>query len=237
MGEFKKLKYYTNDLEKEINFVLNNLQIEEWTNNNISISSGNIEVSEYDDFYHTMILGDKPMHTCLSYRNGAYNNCLLACFDSNKKILYAKVNGKIVGRAMVRLTKGKYQKNSKRKELSFVDLENIVEEEDDYKEEKLTVFLEKPYINGIPETMQKIVQQMFIKIVEEKAKKMNALLVLSNYYQSESLKDYLSTIYYIYISKSKSGSQYLDSLGGQAAVYDEGQYRDNNFLIWKYSMN
>ena len=37
----------------------------------------------------------------------------------------------------------------------------------------------------------------------------------------------------MYISKSKSSSQYLDSLDGQASVTDEGQYKVNNFLIWK----
>ena len=74
---------------------------------------------------------------------------------------------------------------------------------------------------------------MFIEVLERKAKKMNALLVLSNYYYLENLKDYISTRYYMYISKSKAGAQYLDSLRGQATVSDEGQYRENNFLIWK----
>ncbi len=32
-----------------------------------------------------MILGEYPEKTCLSYRDGGYNKCLLACFDSNKK--------------------------------------------------------------------------------------------------------------------------------------------------------
>ena len=57
-----------------------------------------------------MILGEYPEKTCLSYRDGGYNKCLLACFDSNKKVLYAKINNKIVARAMVRLTKGSYNK-------------------------------------------------------------------------------------------------------------------------------
>lgn len=234
MGEFKRLKYYTNDLEKEICYELNDSQIKEWTNNNLSFSCENIEVSEYDDFYHTMILGEEPMHTCLSYRNGAYNSCLLACFDSNKKILYAKIDGKIVARAMVRLTKGSYQNKNEIESLSFVDLENIEEKDKSKKiNEKLTIFLEKAYIAGISDTVEKKVEKMFIEVLERKAKKMNALLVLSNYYYLENLKDYISTRYYMYISKSKAGAQYLDSLRGQATVSDEGQYRENNFLIWK----
>ena len=76
---------------------------------------------------------------------------------------------------------------------------------------------------------------MFIKVVENKANKMNAVLVLSDYYSKQVIENYISTRYYMYISKSKAGSQYLDSLNGQASVSDEGQYKANNFLIWKTS--
>ena len=110
MGEFKKLKYHTNDLIEEIDYKLNENQIKEWTKNNTKISEGKYDIEEYDDFYHTMILGEHPQRTCLSYIDGMYNRCLLACFDSNKKILYAKINGRIIARAMVRLTKGSYKK-------------------------------------------------------------------------------------------------------------------------------
>ncbi len=37
MNEFRKLKYHTNDLNKEIDFELNNSQITEWTENNSKI--------------------------------------------------------------------------------------------------------------------------------------------------------------------------------------------------------
>ena len=153
MGQFKKLKYYTDDLKKEIDRDLCDYQIKEWTENNLSIKDGTINVTEYDDFYSTMILGEKPQHTCLSYINGMYNECLLACFDSNKKILYAKIDGKIVARAMIRLTKGTFSdSNSESKEdFSFVDLENISDKKKEQSKNKeyLTVFLEKPYISGI----------------------------------------------------------------------------------------
>ena len=62
---------------------------------------------------------------------------------------------------------------------------------------------------------------------------MNALLVLSNEYAKAADERYISTRYYMYISKSKASSQYLDSLNGSASVTDEGQYKANNFLIWK----
>ncbi len=238
MGEFKKLKYHTDDLKRELNFELEESQIKEWTINNISLQDGDIEVNEYDDFYSTMVLGEEPMRTCLSYKDGMYNRCLLACFDSNKKILYAKVNGKIVARAMVRLTKGTYQDIQEIQSLSFVDVENIdISDIEENKNEKLTIFLEKAYISGISTDLVNKAEKMFIEILENKAKRMNALLVLSNFYTDIVKKDYISTRYYMYISKSKAGSQYLDSLNGQATVSDEGQYKVNNFLIWKPKVN
>lgn len=237
MGEFKKLKYYKDDLQKEIDIDLADYQIKEWTQNNLMITDGAISVGEYDDFYSTMILGEKPQHTCLSYKDGMYNECLLACFDSNKKILYAKINGKIVARAMIRLTKGTFSNyNIKLKDnFSFVDLENIEDKENKQQERKeyITVFLEKPYISGISQELSLKIKNMFIKLLEDKANKMNALLVLSNEYDDIENKNYVMTRYYMYISKSKAGSQYLDSLSGNATVSDEGQYRVNRFMVLK----
>jgi hypothetical protein len=57
--------------------------------------------------------------------------------------------------------------------------------------------------------------------------------VLSNHYNNNTptLTGYASTMFYVYISKSKSGAQYLDSLNGSATVSDEGGYRSNSFFI------
>ena len=59
-----------------------------------------------DDYYSTPASGEAPYSTCLSYVDGQYQECLLSSFDSNKKILLAKKNGKVIGRAVIRLTKG-----------------------------------------------------------------------------------------------------------------------------------
>ena len=234
MNEFRKLKYHTNDLQKEIDFELNNSQITEWTENNSKIVEGKYDIGEYDDFYYTMILGEYPERTCLSYKNGGYNKCLLACFDSNKKILYAKINNKIVARAMVRLTKGSYNKGKQNKRsLSFVDIEENTQEKSEDQKEYLTLFLERAYISGINESEKNTIKKLFIKLLKEKAKAMNALLVLSCDYTEEIDEQFISTRYYMYISKSKAGTQYLDSLSGQATISDEGQYKVNTFLIWK----
>lgn len=240
MGQFRKLKYYTNDLHREIDFNLKEEQIREWKSNNIQVSDDGIDVMEYDDFYSTMILGESPQHTCLSYRNGMYNHCLMACFDSNKKILYAKINGKIVARAMVRLTKGTYSNNQNiKKKLSFVDLENIKPEENvkPEKDEYLTIFLEKAYISGVSSQEERKIKNMFISLLEKKAVNMNALLVLSSTYSSVANNEYIVTKYHIYISKSKAGSQYLDSLSGENTVTEEGQYKMNTFMIWQNQNN
>ena len=230
MGQFKKLKYYTNDLIREIDYKLNDLQINEWTNNNRSILDGAIEVKEYDDFYNIMVLGEKPQSTCLSYKDGIYNYCLLSCFDSNKKVLYAKINSKIVGRAMIRLTKGKFDAGNNK--LDFVDLENIKSESNIKCQEYLTLFLERPYISGVTYAEETAIKKMFIKILEDKAIKMNAKLVLSNQYSSVHNANYISTRYYMYISKSKAGAQYLDSLNGRNDISDEGHYKSSTFIVF-----
>ena len=231
MGEFKKLKYHTNDLEKELDYELNEEQINEWTSNNSKIINGKYKVCEYDDFYHTMILGEYPTRTCLSYISGGYNKCLLACFDSNKKILYAKVDEKIVARAMIRLTKGTFNKKRiKGKMLNFIDVEN---EKQNNTEEHLTLFLERIYTSGITNEEVKTIKKLFINLLKEKAKLMNALLVLSSEYRNAVDEQFEEKEYCMYISKSKASAQYLDSLSGQATVESEGQYKSNWFLIGK----
>lgn len=234
MGEFQKLKYHTDDLQKEIDYKLEEYQIKEWSKTNIELNEENYNIKEYDDFYHTMFLGEYPKRTCLNYKNGSYNSCLLACFDSNKKILYAKINGKIIARAMVRLTKGTYTRvKNKLKSLTFVDVENETKQENNNNQENLTLFLERPYIEGISDKSATLVKRLFVKLLKEKAKKMNALLVLSNDYYEINDEQFIFKPYYMYISKSKSSSQYLDSLSGEATVSDVGEYKENSFLIWK----
>ena len=235
MGEFKKLKYHETDLSREIEYQLSEEQIQKWQEN-LTISDNQYEIAEYDDFYYTMILGEKPQRTCLSYKRGMYNRCLLACFDSNKKILYAKKNGRIVARAMIRLTKGTYYRE-KTKALSFIDVEKQDKNTNSVsKQEYLTLFLEKIYTSGISEEETIQIEKLFIKMMEDKAGQMDALLVLSRaYYYCPNT--YLNTIFYIFISKSKASAQYLDSLSGQATISDEGEYRSGSFLIWKSQAN
>ena len=172
--------------------------------------------------------------TCLSYRNGAYRECLLSAFDSNKKVLYVSLDGKIVGRAFLRLTKGRktYVEGTRQKSsFTFVDLENVAGSRKEVYavNETLTLFLERPYISGVNAEKAEQVQQL-IELACRKADELGTMLVLSTGYDPKK-ESFIQTRFDIYISKSKAESQYLDSLDGPASVDREGSYRANTFLL------
>ncbi len=239
-GEFKKLKYYADDLRLEIDYAISHTQKSVWMVN-LKLTSKNITVSEHDDFFSTMLLGITPYRTCLSYIDGQYRECLLSNFDSNKKVLYARLNGKIVGRALIRLTKGRFKGNERKKDsgvsasLSFVDVDATSDSSDesgiDETKERLVLFLEHSYSAHITEDTHRQIKRQFIELMEEKAAALGAMLVLSNAYADSLRPGYTRTLFHIYISRSKAGKQYLDSLNGSASVSDEGGYRANNFYI------
>ncbi|MCI9553460.1 MAG: hypothetical protein HFE94_08005, partial [Acutalibacter sp.] len=97
MGQFRTLKYYKDDLEHEIDYSIGEQQKACWENN-LTATQGDFQIEEMDDYYTTMRLGVTPQRTCLSYIDGAHRDCLLSGFDSNKKVLLASKNGKVVGR-------------------------------------------------------------------------------------------------------------------------------------------
>jgi len=57
------------------------------------------------------------------------------------------------------------------------------------------------------------------------------MLVLSTDYRGDKLEDFTQTRFNIFISKTKAGTQYLDSLDGEATVATEGSYKANTFLV------
>ena len=235
MGQLDALKYYEGDLQRELNTALTN-RIKTGWRTNLGVEQDGLTVREHDDFISTMLLGTQPKRTCLSYIDGAYKECLLSAFDSNKKILYALVDGRIVGRAFLRLTKGRLtgaDAPSGDSGFTFVDLENVkaTRPERTREREGLTLFLERSYIASVgPETEQKI-KRLFIQLAERKADALDTMLVLSADYRDKNMRGFTRTRYAVYISKSKAGAQYLDSLGAQAEVSSEGSYKANNFLV------
>lgn len=75
------------------------------------------------------------------------------------------------------------------------------------------------------------VQAAFVDLAAQKADELDVMLVLSQDYRDACGTGFAQTRYDIYISKSKAGKQYLDSLDGEAAVTKEGSYKANTFLV------
>lgn len=233
MGRLPEMKYHEDDLSRELNFLISPARKAVWMNN-FSLTQGEFTACEHDDFYTTMQIGEIPTHTCLSYRSGGQSNCLLACFDANKKILMAYHKGKPVARAMIRLTKGGYFADKQKGTLEFADLQSST---CDLPAEQAVLFLERIYSSGLNESSLRTVSRLFISLLRDKAKKLGSLLVVSPdavLPASDAInppEGFLHTRYSLYISRSKAGAQYLDSLSGANSVSNECSYRSGVFFV------
>ena len=247
MGEFNTLKYYADDLHKELEYPVTNAHKSVWMENTELQGKFDIVVRECDDFYSTLLLSKIPQSTCLAYDGGTRKDCLLSGFDSNKKVLFAYCGDEVVGRAIVRLTKGRFDNPDKPIEpsLSFVDVETIdrgsVNGSNNARTQKagqehLIIFLERPYSADVPGKTAGYIEGLYAELLAKKARAMGALLVVSNKYNQISLEDFVRTEYHVFISKSKAGAQYLDSLNGAASISDEGGYKSNCFYIHKNAL-
>lgn len=230
LGKFDELKYPSGDLMREIDFEVSEEAEKEWKKDR-TFTRGNLVLKEETGLLPVMQIGEVPSYSCLSYRSGLNSDCLLSCFDSNKKFFFIRKNGQVVFRAMIRLTKGSYLGDRMRKKIQFADLSGAGKPKEEEGEESV-LFLERYYEKNLTnEEMDQAVYLVFVA-AKEKAKKLGARLVLSCYYQDDvKTKEYIKSNYYLYISKSKNGSQYLDSLYGEASVSDSGDYSSNIFLL------
>ena len=76
------------------------------------------------------------------------------------------------------------------------------------------------------------VKRMFIELAMRKAREIGEEVVLSNQYRDNSASmGFTAMQHYLYISKSKGGKQYLDSLGGSCNVTNEGSYRKEMVMM------
>lgn len=230
LGKFDELKYPSGDLMREIDFEVSEEAEKEWKIDR-TFTSKNLVLKEETGLLPVMQIGEVPSYSCLSYRSGLNSDCLLSCFDSNKKFFFIRKNGQVVFRAMIRLTKGSYVGDRMRKKIQFADLSGAGKPKEEEWEESV-LFLERYYEKNLTnEEMDQAVYLVFVA-AKEKAKKLGARLVLSCYYQDDvKTKKYIKSNYYLYISKSKNGSQYLDSLYGEASVSASGDYSSNIFLL------
>lgn len=230
LGKFMELKYHGGDLGREIAFPIKRDTEEIWKEKLLRVDCG-WEIWEEDSLLPVMQIGEVPLRSCISYRNGPNCDCLLSCFDANKKIIFIKHNGKIVFRAILRLTKGSFVAADERKTIEFVDV-TVKSEPHENKAEELVLFLERYYQSGLSEQEIRKAVNLTAMLVKEKAEKIGARLVLSSSYKNVlENKNYVLTNFYMYISASKNGSQYLDSLGGAAGVSASGSYTCNTFLL------
>ena len=237
MGQFYVLKYFADDLRREINHPISEQQETAWQKN-LALERGKFIAEEADDFYHTIQIGELPYGTCLSYRTGSQRECLLAAFDSNKKIILIRKGDEIVARACIRLTKGAFQKPTELM-LSFADLagENTTES-GRIVSEKLVLFLEHIYTSGLKKSEETAAKEMVVALATQKAEELDAVAVLSNQYRGcYPSGRYVSAPIYIYISKSKNGRQYLDSLGGAAVTLAEEQYKQESFFVERAALD
>lgn len=219
--EMERFKFF--DLEKELEYKLSSEESDIWKNN-CTKSSGSIFAYETYSFSDTMLIGVKPDHTCMNYKDGMYRECLLANFDANKKILFAKLNGKIVARAIIRLTKSLKKDEKEKKGVSFLDVEHdTCETNSNGANERLTIFLERFYSSHIDGNMTRQIRSMFVEMLKEKSKEMGARLLTSCDYGdcNSSLK---STTMKVFISHTKNGVQYMDSFGGSKNTQEEASY-------------
>ena len=84
----------------------------------------------------------------------------------------------------------------------------------------MTLFLERMYSAGINTATVYEVQKHFVEHTVKKAEMLDAECVISTQY-CKGVEKMPYTSYRMYISRSKAGNQYLDSLGGSAAVSSE----------------
>ena len=238
MGRYGELKYHSDDLQREIGFAASDQQKERWTMNS-TMEEGKVVAEERDDFFSTIQIGVIPQRTCLNYMDGAYRECLLACFDSNKKLLYATVNGKPAARAMLRLTKGR-EKTEKEKAQPSLEFADLTRSEGNSKQgfkaentaEELVVFLERAYVSGVDPQTEQVIRRLFVTLAKQKAEELGAKIVLASDYRTNAAQmGFVAMNYHLYISKSKAGTQYLDSLGGSCGVSNEGCYKQNLFML------
>lgn len=229
-GKLDEIKYNKEDLRKELASNISDEMIEKWINES-SKQDKKFLVKETSDFKTLFEMGENPTRSCMSHVNGAYNECLLSIFDGNKKLITVYENDKLIGRAILRLTKitdeNVLTKESNHLEFGFRDIETdgyINPIKDD--SEKTVLFLERLYTSYTGSQLHDITK-IILDLLKEKATDMELPLYLSSGYNLSSLET-KKVETNMFISHSKNGKQYLDSLGGSANSSVGGTYKKAN---------
>lgn len=214
--EMERFKFY--NIEREIEIDNDPKLIEAWKKN-IHMTQGKYFGFESYNFHDTMMIGVLPTRTCMNYRDGIYNNCLLANFDSNKKVIYVKRNEEIVGRAIIRLTKYLNKDEANNDKVAFLDISKEQEMMDS--SEKCTVYIEKVYTSGVNTEEETIICNLIADMVKAKMQNVNCMVMgCSDYrtaFNSKGTKR-------VFISHTKNREQYMDSFGGENNASNEARY-------------
>lgn len=216
LGKLHVLKYTS--LDAEIGTILTPEIRDTWISNT-SMRKGSYSVGEHDDFVSVMTIGENPVHTCQSYIDGSYKECLLSNFDANKKIIYIERDGVCLGRAILRLTRASAEKVDGDSTLEFMDVTRAESDAGSRPLTEVCLFLEKPYIaRKVSEEESVALLSVMQELAREKASKMGVSLYCNERYSGEDV------LMYIYVSRSKNGKQYLDSLTGCTSLHDEAAF-------------
>ena len=227
--KYQLLKYSEEDIRTELNTNLTSKQFDIWKQNT-SITEGEYTVREVDDFENLIRIGQYPIKTCMNWDNGCYNHCVLSNFDSNKKLIQITHNGEIVARSIIRLTKvTKKLLEEVDNTYGFKDVEKLDEitvNNFSNDESKLVIFIERIYRKESHDL--KTIKNLMVKLMKEKVAEMGVKLYTEfNVENSKKVNEFM------YISKSKNGYQYLDSLNGESKPGKGGTYHRGYF----YSVN
>lgn len=148
----------------------------------------------------------------------------MSFFVRERRKTYISYQGKIVLRAILRLTKASEEKMEREnKEFQFVDFTKDTGKKE--KPEQLVLFLEKAYVKGISDRLEQEMFKLLFRMVKEKAGRLNiSLLISRDYFGNIPSGRFQKESKYIYISATKGKEQYLDSLGGNHGIASEGKY-------------
>jgi len=169
---------------------------------------------ESDDALTLLRVGVEPQETCQSWRNGGFNECLLAYVaDSNKKVLnVADGEGRIVARSIIKLTSQRDQN----------DFES--------KTQRKTLLVEKPY-SLLPNSE---VYRAFVRMLLTKAQGLDASITFGKGFDEATLQMFAEearAVGYgmnegsldVFIPHSLNKYEYSDTLGGKISWFDRYQ--------------
>lgn len=193
-GKLDEVKY--ENFNAEIGFTLTGDQKEVWKENSKKQQYG-LKATENTDFESCMKIGAVPTWTCMNYKSGQYNECLLSVFDANKKVLYVDKGSKCVARAIMRLTK--MSDTAVNKTLSFRDVAEDAAMESG-SDEKLVIFLERMYFSHLTNAEIIQVRKLLYDLAEAKATALGAKILVAQDYEDIAEEKLLKKLQQMFIS-------------------------------------